>query len=64
MSVFAQNVSSQENVSHLLANQLVTFPEHVTSLRVSEDHPVCPAVFYHGRAGGQGNMLETKHTGC
>lgn len=42
--------------SHLLANQLVTFPKHMTALRVSQEHPVCPAVPDHGWAGGRENM--------
>lgn len=37
--------------SHLLSNQLVAFPEDVAALGVSQDHPVHPAVLYHGRTG-------------
>lgn len=46
-----KNKSVRCEASHLLSNQLVAFPEDVAALGVSQDHPVHPAVLYHGRTG-------------
>ena len=42
--------SGLEGEADLFSDDLVTLAEDVPPLRVSEDHPVAPAVLYHGRA--------------
>ena len=39
-----------QGVGHLLTNQLVALPEHMTPLRVAQNHPLHATVLYHRRA--------------